>query len=70
MRMMKVFDAPYEPKEVWDNWVLYNDGDGNRGFIQVWVDSELTENGYEILYNWLTANGAEHGETVLIEYDW
>ena len=69
---MKVFDAPYEPTEVWKVWCNYNDGMGVRGYTNLCVDDDLLlEDGYYApLYNWLIANGAEHGETVLVEYDW
>lgn len=70
MKLMKVFDAPYEPKEVRKAWYHYNDL-SMRGYISICVDDDLlSENGYYApLYNWLIANGAEHGETVLVEYN-
>lgn len=81
MKLMKVFDAPYEPTEVWDAWCHYNDGMGVRGYTCLSVDEDLRD-GYpdyeveegpwpcKVIYDWLIANGAEHGETVLVEYDW
>lgn len=81
MKLMKVFDAPYEPTEVWEAWSSYNVDGNQRGYVTVWIDEELrdgypdyeVEEGpwpYKVIYDWLIANGAVHGETVLVEYDW
>lgn len=81
MKMMKVFEWP-DTDIVSDAWQLYNECGSNRGYVTMWVDEQLqkgdldwdeTTEGpwlYGAIYDWLIANGAEHGETVLVNYDW
>ena len=77
MEMMKVFEAPYEPTEVWNAWCNYCEDRGRR-YIMVWVDdlrydesSDILQDGpWTPIYNWLISEGAENGETVLVNYDW
>ena len=68
MKMMKTFDYN-DMQPVWDAWTEYVMEYDNRGYIYINVDIELKETALE-LYSYFTASGVEHGEDILVEYDW